>query len=354
MCRLSNVLFTSVIALELLFPVVTLAEVGRNREDCNVHDCQNHDESKSQIQLVRAEADGQIATDSTSSQSEKLDRPGIFFPQLVSFFLPGFDQYWEGEYAAGATYSGVALGGILAGDFFYKRARDRLGDKFEHEDSGDIETKDRDVRPMQLGDQLLQAAGGMSAYHSFRSAAMRRKPYGDFAFLKTQDSPIDVLVAPFQFQYLTRPTTYLPIGIALALVAFESKNSEQVKLTGSDIAYSGMFSYNAGVHEEAVFRGWLLPVAREATGSDLGSNLLESAAFAAVHLTTVSVPWPQFILGMHLGYVTQRNGWSISESAFIHTWWDIITFLGVYSSEAEAIVKGPGPTLHLPPISIVF
>ncbi len=49
---------------------------------------------------------------------------------------------------------------------------------------------------------------------------------------------------------------------------------------GSDAFYSGAYSYNAGVGEEAMFRGWLMPVFHQKFDSPFWANATTSVLFA--------------------------------------------------------------------------
>jgi membrane protease YdiL (CAAX protease family) len=101
--------------------------------------------------------------------------------------------------------------------------------------------------------------------------------------------------------------------------------------SGDDLLFSGGLAYNAGFTEEAVFRGWLLPVAYQYTGQRWWlANGLQAAFFGLAHYDKKNnpVPWPQTLLGYYFGYLTRKNGWSLSEAIFVHTWWDAVLFLG--------------------------
>jgi membrane protease YdiL (CAAX protease family) len=286
--------------------------------------------------------------------------PGIFLPQIASFFVPGLDQFWEGQNLAGTAYLGAAVGAYALGFDHSYRARLRLSpDELADESELGIGSKDPNIRPMNWAFQTAQVAGGLSAYDSFRTATKYRKKLGQFDFIEKQDSVIDVLQAPFNFKFLARSTTWIPLAIggAISVLSLSSSDAAHIPevLKPQDYLYSGLFSYNAGTHEEAMFRGWIMPMFRHYTGSDLWSNVIGSSLFAVAHLSTVSVPLPQLLLGFHLGRVTQKNHWSIAESVFIHAWWDVFAFLTVYQTPKEDL-KGLQRTMPflLPPLEWNF
>ncbi|MGE3974881.1 MAG: lysostaphin resistance A-like protein [Bdellovibrionales bacterium] len=257
----------------------------------------------------------------------------FLLPPLLSFLIPGFDQYWEGQYLYGAAYTGVALGGYLV-------ARNAAN---EYRRDSSHNSRNEKVRQYNLGSQLIQASGGFSAYHSFRTAVKTRQANGQFLFLKKEESPTDLLVAPFRFDYLLRPTTILPLGVGAALVGLmvQQERTKLKSLNSSDVFYSGAFSFNAGTHEEALFRGWIMPVSHHYLDNAVLANVTTSGLFAAAHLGTVSQPWPQALMGFYLGFVTQKRDWTLSESIFIHTWWDVMIFMASYATGDEATIRLP-------------
>jgi membrane protease YdiL (CAAX protease family) len=218
-------------------------------------------------------------------------------------------------------------------------------------------------RKYALGLQMFQSAGGLSAYHSFRTAVRTRQQIGQFGFLREEESVTDILLAPFDMRFLTRPTTLIPLAVGGALYYLIAERHSQFnkdlegrKLEESDVFFASAFSYNAGTHEEAVFRGWVQPMFYHITGGkSVWTNVITSGIFAAAHLPSNPLPLPQFALSLHLGWVTERNQWTLAESVFIHTWWDVIAFLAQYQ---VMLKEGSGsqiePALHLPPLEFHF
>lgn len=262
---------------------------------------------------------------------------------LISFILPGFDQWYENQYTAAMTYSGIAFLGIQYGSHHYlsagKSAEQR--EKRFKELGSDPFAKDFNFRSYRLGNQIFQSMGGLSSYHSFRSAAKTHESLGKFKFLAHSDETVpQILMAPFDFSYLSRPTTFVPLIVGLGLAfkdqllpvsVLKSAGIKKSPLQADDLFFSSAFSFNAGTHEEAMFRGWIMPVMYEAMGDSFLANLTTSALFAAAHLTTVKLPIIQGLLGYHLGNVTLENAFSIKEAVFIHVWWDVIAFVSLYS-----------------------
>lgn len=266
------------------------------------------------------------------------------FPPLVSFFLPGFDQWWEGQTTSAGIYTAFGLSGLA---LMATANPTTLSDQSA---AAQLDTRDNSIRQYLLGSQILMTAGELSAYHSFRSAVRTHQAHGEYAFLpkESEEDTGDLLLAPFHFSYLSRPTAFIPLGIlAAALVA--SYGASQHGLDLADFFYSSASSYNAGVGEEALFRGWIMPRLMYSFDNEFLSNLSQALVFGAAHIATDNtIPWPQALLGMYFGWVDQRHEWTISESVFIHAWWDAM--LIVY----DASLRSQARPLMVPLVSGTF
>jgi hypothetical protein len=180
-------------------------------------------------------------------------------------------------------------------------------------------------RQFQYGSQLYMFAGEMSAYHSFRTAVLTRQPMGDYTFIKAnKETTLDVMWSPFELEHITSPWTWIPL-VLLAGVGAASLSNEAF-LDFGDTMFTLGVSYNAGVGEEALFRGYFMPVLRENMGGGyFWANVVQAAVFGAAHYGESNrFPIAQALMGFYLGHMTHRNGYSIRESAFLHTWWDVM------------------------------
>ena len=248
------------------------------------------------------------------------------WPPLASFVMPGFDQWWENQNGPAIVYTSSAVAGVAL-----QSASIAGSDNI----SSSVDSRDDRARGAMLGSQIYMAAGSFSAYSSFRTAVKSRKPYGQFGFLKHDETTDDLLLSPFDMRMLARPTTYIPIGIGLAIAAISLSGNgpvfEHNGFTGADAGFAGGFSYLAGTNEEALFRGTMMPGFMQVMDSPFWSNTTTALIFGAAHISgDNAVPWPQFALGWYLGYLSQRNDWTLRESIFIHAWWDVIAFTSSY------------------------
>lgn len=304
-------------------------------------------------------------------------RSAFWFP-FLTFWVPGLDQWIEGQFVPAIAYTTTSVAGYAYIDHvknqygLYEKARaKRLAikngtDTPDSDSTDELNSKDSATRQMALAAQVSQWAGGMSAYHSFRTAVRTRKQFGEYTFLTSEETPFDLMAAPFHVEYMLRPTTFIPLAIIAGISALnlrtpidESSDLQRDRVTGDDVFYASAFSYNAGTHEEAMFRGWLQPWLMEQLDSNFQSNAIQSLAFGAAHLGTNSLPIIQVLLGYHLGWVNQRNGYLLSEGIFIHAWWDVVAFITAYNYKEKPTVGNKTsrlarPTLWLPPVEFSF
>lgn len=259
-----------------------------------------------------------------------------FWVPFLSMVLPGFGQYYEGDYGYGAAYTGTAVAGYTYAAMTaleYEEATGKDLDELRDPFDANPPLYEKKIR---LGEQVAMSAGSFSAYHSFRSSVQSYKD-GRYGFLGPGETPGELLLAPFRFDYLKRPSTIWPIALAGALhylamqQDWEAEDYQVVPLGQDGVFYTGAYSFNAGTHEEALFRGWLLPEMYVATGRhEFWTKASNALLFAVAHLGNIGTPIPQLLFGYYLSDLTMENNWRIGEAIFIHTWWDVFAFLTVH------------------------
>lgn len=257
----------------------------------------------------------------------------VFFP-FASYLLPGLGQYINGQTGAGLVYSSTAVIGLGVASSAANRLKE---EPLRNEQRDDLDSRDPLVRQYLWGLKTYDLAGSLSLYHSFHSMLVERRLQGEFKFLPQESERVDeLLLAPFDFSYLKRASTWLPLGLGLGLVVLAGKtdNYKTRSLNSEDVLFSSAISYNAGVGEEALFRGWMFPLFTETYGVENGfwANLTQATIFAALHYSEDNrLPLAQLLGGYYFGFLTKRNAWSLKESIFVHTWWDIIIFAAMAS-----------------------
>jgi membrane protease YdiL (CAAX protease family) len=245
-------------------------------------------------------------------------------------FIPGFGQLAHREYLGGLAYSTAGFSGLV------------LATTAGYSGSGSFDDLMFDApgaRRVFYGSGLYQGAGFLSAWDAFQSAVpVQQESHGRFKFLPKQkkESVADLLLAPFRLEHLKRPSTWIPLGAlagasAFSVSTYRSDRKDTPGLNwhpydGSDAFFTGALSMNAGLTEEAFFRGYMFPLFHQWSGERAWvSNPAQSLLFASAHIGGVTnVPVAQALFGYYLGWVTQRNDWSLSQAVAIHFWWDVI------------------------------
>lgn len=238
---------------------------------------------------------------------------------LGSLLLPGLGQYAQGRVGPGLALTGVGLAGVAL---------------YATSDTTDIGSGGLPLDPAQrqalVGLQLYQTAGSLSAYDTFRSSARRQQTVGRYRFL-TQHEPVGrLLTAPFDPVFLKRWTTWVGLAYtgAVALLVANDPNRIDRSLTTQDVVFGSLVSLNAGIGEEALFRGWLYPELYQSFGQRFWpANGLQAAVFGALH---PDAEWFALVIAgwaFYQGWLTRHNGWSVRESVFQHVWYDVVVIL---------------------------
>jgi len=273
---------------------------------------------------------------------------------LLSVVVPGWGQFAQGAPRAGLAYSGafaVGLGAAVA------EADDVLHGRPLAEYEFPTLPRSVDEQVFMGGVQLTQSAGFMSAYDSFHRALPSFHKVKQYQFLTTHEPVERLLSAPFSPGLLGKKNVWIPLlGVAAVAgleVALERDDAADTfaPLHGHDALFGGQLSYQAGVSEEAFFRGYLLPVLQQHTGKRRLSNLAQAVVFGALHISGDNpVPVLQTGLGFLNGAVTQKRGGSIREAVFLHFWWDVVAV----AAELVAPKGAAKAEVRLPTITVSF
>ncbi len=289
--------------------------------------------------FVRPEARlaGEDADDEDSRPARKRSnfKSDLWLP-LGSVFMPGFGQYFQGDWSGG-VYTGAAVTGYLvAAQGAMEIERDFGKDAINQDPGSLLFSESWSYRKIVLGSFAYQGSGFLSAYSAFRSSVPRfQQENGRYLFLGRRESVPELMAAPLRFDHLLKPSVFIPLGILAGgvgyLVSDERSRHRGARwtLSGDDFLFTGAEAWNAGVTEEAVFRGWLYPLGYQYLWQDFWlANGAQALLFGAAHFDPDAnpLPWPQALLGFYFGWLTKKNGWTLSEAVFMHAWWDMLVF----------------------------
>jgi membrane protease YdiL (CAAX protease family) len=147
------------------------------------------------------------------------------------------------------------------------------------------------------------------------------------------ESLTDLAVAPFSWQYLVRPTTFIPL--AIQAVGVFSKSYDYRIDRASDVSKNDLYAFNfvaneaTAVGEEGMFRGFLNSEFSDRFGNTEGL-LMSSAIFGLAHTGqgNTANALQAGLAGLYLGWVHQRNGFEAGEGVALHYWVNVLAGIG--------------------------
>jgi hypothetical protein len=265
-------------------------------------------------------------------------RGAEFWAPFGSFLLPGLGQYVHGAPWVGLGYSATAVAGVIVGA-----------------DAPELSELPRDAHDqLELGAlHVAGTAGMLSAWDAFHRPMPELRSAGKYSFLDDDENLGDLLTAPFDVRFLGRWTTWVDLTFTgfVTVWVLENRNEGEPHppLRGHDVAFASSLSLNAAVGEEALFRGWLLPMLTQKTGGRFWlANALQAGLFGSLHGAQADSFAVVIGLGaLYNGWLTRRNDWSIREVIFQHFWYDV----AVVTAE---LLRDDARTLTLMPITLRF
>ncbi len=218
-------------------------------------------------------------------------------------------------------------------------------------------TYERKTYATTLEEMLFQSSQHVifySVYSSYRDAGGIR-----FKNLK-QENYFELAISPFQPEYIFNPYFLIPIGLLSISIAYETKNPPKnpeytllypgMKSSGYMNFYASVLSFNAGVSEEAFFRGFLNHYLIRKMGIELGI-ISSSMIFGLGHLGNGAgnAIFATFA-GLYFGYIHYKNNWDIRQGIAIHFWWDFIIFLYNirFTREDKNVLKNQKEIYYMP------
>jgi len=286
--------------------------------------------------LLAPNAWAQPASDEQSAQPPPADAERAAPPPrgaevalpLGSLVLPGLGQVVQHAPRSALMFSGVFLSTLVSS---------RVALNGTQASINDLDTLGSRAELGVWLRQISQEAGALSAYDSFRRSLPALRRAGKYEFMSDGDPPSALLTAAGEFHFLKEKTTYIPIAIVAALsfsrrLAAPDEGKEFAPARGSDTAFSAGVAFNAGVGEEALYRGFLLPVIRQHVGDrEWVGNGLQAAVFAAAHGDfSPAALSAHFAFGYYAGYLANRNHGSLRQAVFTHFMWDAVALSGAF------------------------
>ncbi len=245
--------------------------------------------------------------------------------------LPGGTYFYEGDYKTGAAFAIPEVGLFTMGIL--------INDKMGQQDK----TPEINV-PSLLSFQLY----AVDKWSYFQKEVLRVKAENHEFKLTIDDTPLsDLMVAPFKREVISSPlvVAFALLGIADGIYGYpEKKRSfsdiDNVTAMGNRMSrdsgtgyYEGMafaVSYGAGVSEEMLFRGFMLPVIDYKYGKRAGL-VSSSLTFGLLHAFNPGLHNPAYtvaqatLAGFIFGYSVQKEDYKLSKAIAAHFWYDFFS-----------------------------
>jgi hypothetical protein len=240
----------------------------------------------------------------------------------LSVIIPGLGQATQGDYTAAAEHFSLFAASLAAGAY-YQRKPDLLSDDDRYQHDREIVNQTTLRR-----DFALRVATDTALYSSF--AAYRDGRSRDTRLYRTpapKESLSDLAVAPFSWEYLSRPTTFIPLGLQLIAAASDHYGVYRQPDVSTNALYANELVANefTAVGEEGFFRGFLNNEFSDRWGNGwglVGSSTIFGLAHSGQGQTANA--FQAGLAGAYLGWVQQRNNFQIGEGVAIHYWINVI------------------------------
>ena len=260
-----------------------------------------------------------------------------FWIPFGSILVPGLGQYIHAGLWPGLAYSGVAVGGYaLSGQ----------GDA-----TLDVPRNARDQLAFE-GLHLAATTGMLSAWDAFHRALPAHRGAGRYGFFTPDEDLGDLLTAPLDFRFLGRWTTLADLAFTAGVTAWVLTEGPDDRAYRTyqwhDAAFATSLSLNAAVGEEALFRGWLLPMLTQKLDESFWlANFIQAGLFGLGHPQAEEFAIVIAAGAFYGGWQTRRNDWSIREVIFQHFWYDVAVVTATLLRDDRHVVT-------LMPITIPF
>ncbi|HUL92251.1 MAG TPA: CPBP family glutamic-type intramembrane protease [Burkholderiales bacterium] len=253
-------------------------------------------------------------------------QPSPALAGIASAIVPGLGQASNGDYAEAAAHFGIFALSLSTG-LYYERKPDFLSDDVRYDDANNRESINQTTLRRDFALRLATDTALYSSFGAYRDARAR----DDRAYRTPapKESLSDLALAPFSWQFLSRPTTFLPLALQAWAVS-RSKDAYGI-YRGHDVSAGDLQVYNAtaneftAIGEEGFFRGFINNEASARWGNGwglAGSSLLFGIAHTGQGQTANALQ--ATLAGAYLGWIQQRNGFEIGEGVALHYWINVL------------------------------
>jgi len=273
--------------------------------------------------------------------SARADPAEPWLKGLASLVVPGAGQASNGDYGEAALHFGVFAVSVY-GVIRYQDKSDYLDADQRYDEDNNREFINKTTLRYDYAARLVTDMALYSGYAAYRDA--RERDNAGFRTPAPRESLTDLAVAPFSINYLSRPTTFIPLAIqALALYHYKDSTDAYGIYRANDVSERDLHVFNlaanemTAVGEEAFFRGFLNNEFSSRYGDNAGLAT-SSAIFGLAHTgqgQTANV-LEATLAGAYLGWVHQKNGFEVGEGVALHYWINVLAGISAIHNGGSA------------------
>lgn len=259
----------------------------------------------------------------------RADPPEPWLKGIASAILPGAGQASNGDYGDAALHFGVFAVSVY-GALRYKDRSDYLDADKRYDEDNNREFINRTTLHYDYAVRLASDTTLYSGYAAYRDA--RQRDNSGFRTPAPRESLGDLARAPFSFNYLSRPTTFIPLAVEAALLYHyrDSKDAYGI-YRANDVSERDLHVFNltanemTAVGEEAFFRGFLNNEFSSRYGDNAGL-VTSSVIFGLAHTGQgqTANALQATAAGFYFGWLHQKNGYTTGEGVALHYWFNVL------------------------------
>ncbi len=248
---------------------------------------------------------------------------------LASLVVPGAGQASNGDYGEAALHFGVFAVSVY-GVIRYQDKSDYLDADQRYDEDNNREFINKTTLRYDYAARLATDMALYSGYAAYRDA--RQRDNSGFRTPAPRESLGDLAKAPFSFDYLSRPTTFIPLALEAAVLYHEKDSKDAYGIyRANDVSERDLHVFNltanemTAVGEEAFFRGFLNNEFSSRYGDGAGL-VTSSVIFGLAHTGQgqTANALQATAAGFYFGWLHQKNDYATGEGAALHYWFNVL------------------------------
>ena len=271
----------------------------------------------------------------------RADPPDPWQRGIASAIVPGLGQASNGNYGEAALHFGLFAVSVY-GVVHYKDKSDYLNADKRYDEGNNREFINQTTLRFDYASRLATDLALYSGYAAYRDA--RRHDNFGFRTPVPSESLGDLAKAPFSFNYLSRPTTYIPLAIEAAVLYYYKDSKDAYGIyRANDVSERDLHVFNltanemTAVGEEAFFRGFLNNEFSHRYGDGWGV-VASSTIFGLAHTGRgqTANALQATAAGFYFGWVHQKNGYQAGEGVALHYWFNVLAGIAAIRNGGSA------------------